>query len=58
MTLQEFKSSLSQSKPPDNLNEPLHALWYDAKGMWNKAHQVAQDINDADGAWAPRLSSS
>jgi len=58
MTLPEFKSSLSQDKPPDNLSETLHALWYDAKGNlpdgkagWNKAHQVAQDINDADGAW-------
>jgi len=51
MTLQEFKSSLSQDKPPDNLSETLYALWYDAKGNWNKAHQVAQDINDADGAW-------
>lgn len=29
----------------------LLALWWDAKGDWERAHEVAQDIAGADGAW-------
>jgi hypothetical protein len=27
------------------------ALWHDAKGDWTAAHQTAQDIDNATGAW-------
>ena len=30
---------------------PLLALWWDARGDWEKAHAVAQDVDGADGAW-------
>jgi hypothetical protein len=33
------------------LTAPLRALWHDRRGEWDAAHQVAQDIDDADGAW-------
>ena len=26
-------------------------LWWDAKGDWEKAHEVAQDVSGRDGAW-------
>lgn len=29
----------------------LVALWHDAKGDWEGAHRVAQDIHDSSGAW-------
>ncbi|MEO8737849.1 MAG: hypothetical protein ABI380_15075 [Edaphobacter sp.] len=29
----------------------LLALWWDGKDDWQKAHEVAQDMPDADGAW-------
>jgi len=29
----------------------LRALWHDARGDWNAAHQVAQEIDDETGAW-------
>ena len=29
----------------------LLSLWWDAKGDWEKAHVVAQDVGGADGAW-------
>ena len=29
----------------------LHALWHDARGDWNKAHEIAQDVDDEAGAW-------
>lgn len=28
----------------------LHALWHEAHGNWDRAHEIAQDIESADGA--------
>ena len=50
MTLDEFRATLAQSAPPD-VGAPLRALWHDARGDWDAAHTVAQDIDDATGAW-------
>lgn len=44
MNLFEFKKSLDEKLPPENLSHFLLALWYDAKGNWDKAHRVIQDI--------------
>ena len=35
----------------DELEGALLALWWDAKGDWAKAHEIAQDVAGADGAW-------
>ena len=51
MTLDEFKASLSEAAPPAAGGEALKALWYDGKGNWNRAHEIAQDIDDKTGAW-------
>ena len=29
----------------------LRALWHDARGEWDAAHNLAQDVDNADGAW-------
>ena len=50
MTLQEFKATLSASVPPD-APALLRALWHDARGDWDAAHHVAQDVEDETGAW-------
>jgi hypothetical protein len=50
MTLEEFKATLSGSAPPDVL-PALRALWHDGRGDWQAAHGVAQDVDDASGAW-------
>jgi phage major head subunit gpT-like protein len=50
MTLLEFTGTLAADAPPA-LGAALVALWYDGKGSWDKAHEVAQDIDDATGAW-------
>ncbi len=42
MTYQEFEESLKTTLPPSGLNEILTGLWYDAKGDWEAAHNVAQ----------------
>lgn len=47
MTFQEFNTSLSASQPQAELPDLLKALWFDAKGDWGKAHNIAQETNDA-----------
>ena len=51
MTLHQFRSSLSQSEPPAALPPPLAALWWEARGEWNQAHEIAQSIESPDAAW-------
>ena len=49
MTLTEFQSTLNTGVPPD-VAPLLLALWHDARGDWDRAHAIAQDVDDADGA--------
>ena len=46
MTIAEFEAAGS-----DALEGPLLALWWDGHGDWERAHEVAQDVAEADGAW-------
>ena len=52
MTLEEFRASLTMSEPSPGLDLALQALWWDARGNWDRAHACAQ-VNDADpsAAW-------
>jgi hypothetical protein len=50
MTLPEFKDSLSSSAPPIGISELLKSLWYDGKGDWHKAHDIAQEIPSNEGS--------
>ena len=51
MTLDQFRRTLTDPAPPQGLTAPLRALWFDGQGDWNQAHSVAQDVEDATGAW-------
>lgn len=51
MKLEAFKRSLSEEEPSPGLPVYLRALWYDAKGDWERAHALIQDIADSDGSW-------
>ena len=51
MPVDEFKLSLSDSNPPESLNQYLVALWHDGKGAWDSSHDIAQDIEDPNGSW-------
>jgi hypothetical protein len=42
LTFQQFQESLSKNEPPDLLNDGAIALWFDGKGQWDDAHEVAQ----------------
>jgi len=50
MTPEEFKSTSTPSSISSMPNN-LKAMWYDAQGNWNKAHDIAQEIHNEDGAW-------
>lgn len=51
MQLEEFEKSLNEDKPPKEISAVLKSLWYDGKGNWYEAHEIAQDIPGANGAW-------
>lgn len=46
MTLEEFKAAREQ-----DLQGALLALWWDGQGNWDRAHEVAQEIENPHGCW-------
>ena len=50
MNYSTFTESLKSEQVP-RLSTWLEALWYDAKGNWDKAHTVIQDLTDDNAAW-------
>ena len=51
MSLQDFKNSLLEDQPPSGISTLLSALWFDAKWQWDKAHNLAQEIDSKQGSW-------
>ena len=51
MTSLDFRNSLGSDEPPAGLPALLQALWWDAKGDWDRAHEIAQGIESRDAAW-------
>jgi len=51
MTPDAFRHSLRKRLPPEAIPTPLRALWWAAKGDWNRAHEIAQSEDGADAAW-------
>lgn len=47
MTPAQFKNTTDLS----SFSPLLQALWHDAHGNWEKAHDITQDIETPDGAW-------
>ncbi len=35
---------MSHSEPPGDLNKPMQALWWDAKGDWSRAHTLIDEL--------------
>jgi hypothetical protein len=46
MTVAEFKASGSEA-----FSGALLALWWDSRGDWARAHDVASGVEGRDGAW-------
>jgi hypothetical protein len=51
VTLADFKRTTTDAAAPASLSPALTALWYDARGDWNAAHEAAQAIENETGAW-------
>ena len=51
MTLEEFRNSLSRGEPPRQLDLALTALWWDGKGDWKQAHEIAGQDEGPAAAW-------
>ena len=51
MNAGQFKASLADAAPPQDLAAPLAALWWDAKGDWARAHESAQQDEGVEGSW-------
>jgi hypothetical protein len=50
MSVDEFRKSTAAAQPPA-LSGALRALWHDARGDWDAAHDWAQRDEGAAGAW-------
>ena len=49
MTAAEFQKSLAAEAPPEGTRAPLAALWWDAKGDWQQAHTLVDELETAEG---------
>jgi hypothetical protein len=50
-TLSDFKGTIADSSPPRRLAPVLQALWWAAKGDWDKAHGIVMKEGGAEAAW-------
>jgi hypothetical protein len=51
VTVDELVATIRDGKPPSGLPPLVHALWLDAHGDWDGAHQIAQDDDGREAAW-------
>jgi len=51
MTLAEFTASVARAAPPRGLAPPVEALWWAAKGEWDKAHRIVMNDDSREAAW-------
>ena len=50
MTFDQYKKSVGGHKPDNLLSQLLQALWWDAKGQWDQAHSMTQEIHSNEAA--------
>ena len=46
---EEFRRSLVAEEPPAGVGVTLQALWWDAKGDWQKAHGLVDELETHEG---------
>jgi hypothetical protein len=51
MTLDQFRRTLAQATPPPSISAPVEALWWAAKGDWERAHMIVMDDISREAAW-------
>jgi hypothetical protein len=50
MTPEDFQLSIKEKEPPSGLDPLLLALWYDAKGDWERSHEIIQEMDTKEAA--------
>ncbi len=52
MSFDDLRQSIARDPaPPEGLSPGLQALWHDARGDWDRAHDRAQEDPGCDGSW-------
>jgi hypothetical protein len=52
MSFAEFQQSITgDAQPKVEWSGAIRALWHDARGDWEKAHDCAQDDHSRSGSW-------
>lgn len=51
MDLTAFRRSVAAPAPPTGLDPALEALWHDARGDFDRAHELAQSDEGGAGDW-------
>ncbi|GGD37210.1 hypothetical protein [Muriicola marianensis] len=49
--LREFEATLKNEHPPSHWKPQLQALWWDAKGDWNRAHDCVDSLSGQQASW-------
>ena len=44
MDIGQFRKTLAAKTPPAAASKVLQALWHDANGDWNRAHEIVQSV--------------
>ncbi|MFT4112798.1 hypothetical protein [Silvibacterium sp.] len=50
-SIEALRATLGNDHPPSELAPLVEAMWWEAKGDWKRAHEIAQDIDTRDAAW-------
>jgi hypothetical protein len=48
MDPKEFRNSLVEEQPPEGMAAPVAALWWDAKGDWQRAHSLVDELESRE----------
>lgn len=52
MSFDDLRQSIARdATPPAGASLLEQALWHDARGDWEGAHNCAQEVNTRDGSW-------
>ena len=51
MNLSDFRASLTGEQPPRASTAVLQALWWAAKGDWEKAHKIVMGKDSLEASW-------
>lgn len=46
-----FRDTMECDAPPEGWSLPFRSLWWDARGNWEAAHEIAQELPTSWGSW-------